>query len=462
MEAGCSISDQIVDLINGVGMEEGAEAVIPKPLMPESEKEKQPRISMMSNINSVVKLMLEAGESERRFKVTILIPFPYRFHKQLVERGELTYLQEDDQGVCAYMSEGHIARTVLDFCKNRLPLEQRVMFWKMSYKDAKEVVHQWTAMTQAIPEPAMVLQKSTPGRTFHRLPFDLDVACPTPLFDEFLSRTTNDHALMAWIGSIFDQDADTQQYVWIHGPGRNGKSTLGRFLSKCLGMAATWQQVPHQQDKFWTHGLLGKRLVVFGDCNHPSFVTSGLFKGITGGDGVRVEAKGGASVTMHLKAKVLFFSNRRPDIADEEADTRRLILCETGPIVGGDQPDYEARLWAEAPGILAKCFALYRAVSGAHRTIPAENNLQEAVFDAVDEKFEHFFEQYFSIDKDAHTPRHQVREALRQKFGRDDRLVREFKEFLARRQIVEAQHTPLGSNKKIRVFKHLKLMRALL
>lgn len=401
----------------------------------EGNKEKPARVPMMENIMTVVKMLMGS-------EGTILPSFPQKFHTLWDDAGEVLLLMEGNNGVCTYIKEKRVVNSVLKFCKVSMPIQFRHQFWKLSQKDAKEVVHQWVAQAEPIKEPAMVLQKSKPGLTFHRLPFDMDAAMPTPLFDEFMGRTTNSQALMAWIGSIFDPLADTQQYVWLHGKGKNGKSTLGRLLKKCLGRAAAWKQVPGQQDRFWTHGLLGRRLLIFGDCNSPSFVTTATFKSITGGDGVQVEEKGGAVADVDMKVKALFFSNRRPDIDDEEADTRRIILCEAAPIKAARDGSYEDILWLEAPGILAKCFGVYRTISGPGKDIPTNNHLEASIFDEQDEKFDAFFHEYFDVSehKKDTLPRADINHALGQYFRMSQPsipLIRQFKGYLKRKGVVE-------------------------
>lgn len=437
-----SVVDEIEREMDGVDFPE------PSPTPEGDNKGKPARIATMENIMTVVKMLMGS-------EGTILPTFPQRFHMQRDARGEVLYLEEDDNGVCHYVADTYIADRLLSFCKDELPMQIRHQFWKLEHRHFAEAVKQWRSRIKPIQDPAMVLQKSRPGRTFHRLPFDLDSSFATPLFDEFLSRTTNAQALQAWIGSIFDPKADTQQYVWIYGEGKNGKSTLGRFLKKCLGQAAAWKQVPGQHEmRFWTWGLMGKRLLIFGDCNHASFVTTATFKSITGGDGVQIEQKGGAVLDCDMRLKVLFFSNKRPNIEDEEADTRRIILCETTPIKGTENPSYEDDLWLEAPGVLAKCFDAYRAISGGRRTIPTQNELDAAIFAEQDDKFDAFFLQYleYSDDQNDRIPRSDINDCLGQWFKTSTpsiTILRQFKAYLKRRGIGECRNVKSRDGKRV-------------
>ena len=164
----------------------------------------------------------------------------------------------------------------------------------------------------------------------------------TPTWDLIISRMSNADAFTAWVGSLFDETSYQQQYVWLHGKGNEGKGCINRFLMRVFGPAYCAKQPKERGDKFWTHDLLGKRLVVFPDCNDSAFVASGLFKSMTGGDPIPVEAKGEMAYTTRLAAKYLIISNERPDLSSETADRRRIIYCE---MTGRD--DAEAHLEAE-------------------------------------------------------------------------------------------------------------------
>jgi hypothetical protein len=432
----------------------GTDESISIPTPEGTNKETPVRIATMENIMTVVKMLMGS-------EGTILPTFPQKFHTRRDPKGEFMYLEEDETGVCKYVSETRIVSAVIAFCKDGLPLQFRQQFWKMEYKHAREVLYQWRSRMAPIDEPAMVLQKSKHGRTFHRLPFDLDASLPTPLFDEFMERTSNSRALMAWIGSIFDPKADTQQYVWIYGKGKNGKSTLGRFLKKCLGTAAAWKQVPGQHEmRFWTWGLLDKRLLIFGDCSQASFVTTATFKSITGGDGVQVEQKGGAVLDIDMALKVLFFSNKRPNIEDEEADTRRIIMCEAQPIKGAKNHAYEEILWEEAPGILAKCFDVYRAISGPRKDIPTDNELDETIFAEQDEKFDAFFQEHFEYSEEPKDtlPRSDINDCLGMWFRMPTAsipLIRQFKGYLKRRGIIETRRAKSRDNRDVNGYQNI-------
>ncbi len=309
---------------------------------------------------------------------------------------------------------------------------------KLTAKNMKDIVVEFCAIAEPIPEPAMVLQKSTPGLTYRRLPFDLE-ADPTmercPLFAEMMNRTTNAEALVQWIGSLFDPHADMQQYVWIYGEGQNGKSTIGRFLREVFGPGAYYTEPPNMKDGFWMYNLVGKRIVVYADCNNAMFVTSGTFKSMTGGDTVSANIKYGPTLQVTLKAKHLFFSNKRPGIDSGMADQRRIILCEMAPIEGEPDPGYDARLWAEAPYIVGECWRLYKTQAGPRRRIRADDTAARELALENDEDIDTLFASRFRVSdrQNAHVIGMEVQRILREEGLRTNKDIKRFRLFVEAR-----------------------------
>ncbi len=161
-----------------------------------------------------------------------------------------------------------------------------------------------------------------------------------------------------------------------------------------LGRAYRAKQVPPPDDRFWTYGLRGSRLVVFPDCNNQSFVTTGLFKSLSGGDPVDVEKKNGMSFTEELFLKFMFFSNEVPMISEELADLRRLIFCEF-ELGGVYEPGFEGKLWDEGGAFLTACINEYRALCPNHGPIPTDGEANDALAAVTDEPFQVFFDANF-------------------------------------------------------------------
>ncbi len=304
---------------------------------------------------------------------------------------------------------------------------------KLTAKHMNEIVTEFCAIAPPIPEPAMVLQKNEPGLTYRRLPFDIEPD-PTmercPLFCEMMNRTSNNEALVQWIGSLFDPDADMQQYVWLYGEGQNGKSTLGRVLHRILGPGARYTDPPKKSHDFWLYDLIGKRLVVYGDCDDERFVTHGTFKSMTGGDPVRANVKFAPALQVVMKAKHLFFSNKKPGISSSMADQRRIILCEMMPIEGAADPTYEHRLWLEAPYILGECRRLYQENCGPGRRIACDQSAAKELAMENDVRFETIFSCRFSKIEGARLAGNVVQRILREEGIKDGREINKFKDFI--------------------------------
>lgn len=232
---------------------------------------------------------------------------------------------------------------------------------------------------------------------FHRIPFIMDANMETPVTDEMMSRTSNSEALMKWIGSLFCDESDRSQYVWIYGEGGNGKGCLGRLLWRTFGSAFKSDSIPKRTDKFWSYGLLNKRIVMFPESEsyQSKFPSSGFFKSLTGGDAIRVEPKGKNSYSTFLDCKFMFLSNHAPMLKESIADKRRTIPCHM-EVTTNYSPTFEEDLWKEAPGFFGKCLKMYLEmdVIGGQRFIPIT---QESINDVVREENDKMMAVFHSI-----------------------------------------------------------------
>ena len=273
--------------------------------------------------------------------------------------------------------------------------------------EAKEITSRWLANAKVIKHSqiAPVRFKSDEGYTWHRLDFDpLEGACPT--FDEMFSRMDNPDTVQAWIGSLFVKEASRQNYLWLHGSGGQGKSSLSKFLSQLFGKSYRSEMVPDQSSKrFWTSGLVGSRLVVFPDCNESFFVTTSLFKSLTGDDDIRIEYKNQHPMSIKLDCKFMFISNERPNISGSRADTRRIVYSEILPLTKETKliptNQYRALLYAERAEFINKCLQKYYQIFPNHSDLSPENaaaneSLQALISDN-EEYLAEVFHEYFVI-----------------------------------------------------------------
>jgi hypothetical protein len=322
------------------------------------------------------------------------VEFQRIFHIVEPTPGAREVLLEDAGGVVQYVHENAVTSEVLRYCHH---YTNWPMFRVVDEAAARAVTKFWKAYTPPILEPAMLLEADAQGLCFRRLPFNL-TAIQTSVFDEFLGRCSNSAALCGFVGSLLEPLADRQQYVYLHGDGMNGKGALLRFLARVMGPAHASKVPPAHGDRFWTHGLLGKRLVAFPDCSDRHFPASPLFKMLTGGDHVPVEQKNLQAYTAPLNCKFIFASNDEPKLSGQEADRRRAIYCKIDRIAGAPDPHYDDRLWAEAAGILYKCRAEYRRLTHDHGPILTAADSLDDLISQSGAEFKDLFERCFTLE----------------------------------------------------------------
>lgn len=306
------------------------------------------------------------------------------------EYGIRKILMEHKKGTVCYVSEDCVVSDILNFTKN----DHRFGF---TYQNAKDAMKYWLYTAEIIKEPKIVKMKSEDGLCFHRLDFDPDPLIETPLFDLFLKRTSNSEALKCFIGSVFIEESDRQQYVWLYGQGMNGKGTLLRFLDKCLGISYFSTEPPTRDDKFWNYNLIGKRLVAFPDINNCYFPASQKFKMLSGGDKIPVEPKGKQAYNIQPTCKFIFASNERPEISSQKSDLRRSIFCEIGEIEKVES-GFENKLWLEASGIIGKCIKTYKENCPENEPIEVEKDGLDLLASENAGVFEFIISKLFDID----------------------------------------------------------------
>lgn len=293
--------------------------------------------------------------------------FPDRYVVAADDKGERITLTESGN-VLRPISDTAVNASILAYLADTIPFKKGWQFNTYpTFNTIADVRRWWAHYAKPVPldEIQPVTFATDMALTYHRIHFDpvpispsFDLRAACPCVGEFMSRTSNSRAFMTWIGSIFDQAAYRQQYVWLHGEGNDGKGTLMNKLRALLGASFASEQPPGD-NRFWTGGLVGKRLVAFPDVGNVDFVTSGLFKSLTGGDPVRVEFKRGAIVTVDLNILYMILSNKKPGVTDNKADLRRIILCHSRPPTEHFE-NYESRMTSEMPLFISYCWHLYQ------------------------------------------------------------------------------------------------------
>ena len=314
----------------------------------------------------------------------------------------LLLLEIDDTKTVKFVSLNALISDILFYC-NEVRRGKYVLLENQAKAIAKTVLLMIEPLEK---KPSIIELNEGNDLCFHRVPFHLDLTSSTPLFDEMMSRTSNSMALRCFIGSLLCPTSDRSQYLWLYGSGGNGKGCLLRLLRKIFNGALGSEHEPSKGDRFWTSGLLDKRLVVFPECDDATFPASGLFKTLTGGDPVRIEKKNQAVFTADLDCKFMFLSNERPVLNDSAADRRRAIFCEIGSpktMVG----NFEKMLWLEAPAIIGKCwfqFCEHMVAVGDH-TIRVDGGSLDQVTTIIQDTMQAIFDRYFLYTMNTEIPK---------------------------------------------------------
>ncbi|MGI8938881.1 MAG: phage/plasmid primase, P4 family [Iamia sp.] len=194
--------------------------------------------------------------------------------------------------------------------------------------------------------------------------WDPDATCPT--FDAWLTGRCGTQAddLLEAAGMMFCPWIGQRKVLFLFGPARSGKSTFLRLLEALAGGSVCSVSL-HQlaTNRFAAAGLFGKMLNSAGDLSDHHVDDLSLFKQVTGDDLVSGERKFRDPFTFHNRALFAFSANTPPTVGE----TSRAYMARLRPylfphsVEGAEDPNIEARLLAELPGILV------RLVEGAQR-----------------------------------------------------------------------------------------------
>lgn len=245
--------------------------------------------------------------------------------------------------------------------------------------------------------------------------FDLSTISegPTPDFDGFMMAVEPAcrNALMAAIFATFFAKCRLNQYIWIHGEGGDGKSSLLNAISSYAGDRLACSLGQTMNSDFGLEDAIGKRMVILSDVKTGLSVKSQLIHNLTGHDPVSVNRKNKPIITVRLNPIVWIAANEAPDVNfDNRNEARRCLyikMCEppveiqkkfyftdeNGNFIldkeGRKQNngyDLEGGLLKEMPHILYKCREAFEKVCPAPYSVikPEMSALQLAEDNCVD------------------------------------------------------------------------------
>lgn len=232
--------------------------------------------------------------------------------------------------------------------------------------------------------------------------FDLSTitAGPTPDFDGFMSAIVPEcrDSLMAAIFATFFAKSHLNQYIWIHGEGGDGKSSLLNAIAAYAGPHLACSLGQTMNSEFGLENAVGKRMVILSDVKTGLSVKSQLIHNLTGHDMISVNRKNKPIISVRLDPIVWIAANEAPDVNfDNRNEARRCLYIkmqeppvevkrkfyftnpdgsfvvdnEGRPINNGY--DLEGNLIKEMPHILHKCKEAFMRVCPAPYSVIKPN-----------------------------------------------------------------------------------------
>ena len=212
-----------------------------------------------------------------------------------------------------------------------------------------------------------------------------DPGMPTPVWDQFLwDSTGGDLALIvfleAWFGYCLSGDTSEEKFVFIFGPGGNGKSTFVGVMTDILGDYAvvtsidTFMQRKHAAHPTEIANLAGARAVIANEIEESATFNAVRLKELTGGGAVAARFTHKDFFQFKPQFKLTMMGNHQPRIINvDEAMRRRLVLVPFTQTPTRADTSLKGRLVPEYPGILARAIKgenLRRAMGGLMALIP--------------------------------------------------------------------------------------------
>jgi hypothetical protein len=394
----------------------------------------------------------KSADFELRFPEVVLNDeFPTRYHVEMSQEGQRSILREYRHHVCRYVDMDMLAAELATFAGN-LALTTGVDGYWCDYDKAKKAAAYWKATTRPHSfRIAPVLQRSTPGYTFHRLDFDMDES-DTPTFDYLIdSLDTNQKAFIGYLGALFDPTVTLQQYLWITGSGGDGKGALFRLLARIFDQSYTSIATDYRFiDKFWASGLIGKRVAVSADTTNTAFINTSTFKSLTGGDHVSVRKMRREEFTVKLNAMFIFGANMDPALTTEDSGLRRAIICRMDKDKYRYIENFEQKLWDERAGIVFKCTEQWKKFKEKSLHIPVDEESHRNLGTATEEMHQQLVDEYFVTGEGLSiTASELIRELKEEKRPLSNNELGEWKRFLERVHGVKSKRRMFGNVKKM-------------
>lgn len=356
---------------------------------PKSDK-KKPRGSFEDDVAKLV----AKGSASRKYGI-------------VEESGGTRHLVQLLDGMqIAPISETALVSDVLVMC-NKFSSYNEEYF--ITTQDAISIKNRILYSSKPIISPPVCAFKSYDGYCYKRLDFDFDEKFKGNFktWDIILENIgSGKKSFINFVGSLFFENACSQNYLWVWGEGGEGKSSIIRFLQRVFGEKACVSLSPPSKDSSaekWNTRLLGKRIGFFPDCANADFVQSSHFKGLTGGDGISIEPKFKEVFTVKNSCRFIFASNVKPRITAEKWSLRRIVYVEFKPretVKITVDPEFEDKLWSERYSFIQYCMASYVLAYPNFASMGGEDEdgIVAELARSNSQEFEDFFDEWFGLE----------------------------------------------------------------
>lgn len=200
------------------------------------------------------------------------------------------------------------------------------------------------------------------------MPVDYDPEAVCPTFDRFLEEIQPDpdmrSFLQRWFGYTLTGLTSEQKLVFLHGVGRNGKSTLVDIIARMLGEYATSVPIETLTGSEQRKGadatpdlvrIPGARMVRASEPEEGLKFKEAMIKLLTGGEPILIRRMREEFVEVAPIFKLTISGNHKPAVrGTDDGIWRRMLLVPFDQQIAKSEVDplLPQKLWAERSGIL--------------------------------------------------------------------------------------------------------------
>ena len=198
----------------------------------------------------------------------------------------------------------------------------------------------------------------------YSLPFSYDDAAQCPSWRAFLESVwpadeESKGTLQEWFGYVLSGRTDLQKMLFIIGPTRCGKGTIGRALTALLSMVnVLGLSLNSFTTEFGLSGMVGKPLAIVADARNSKAtnmqVVTERILNIVGEDPMSINRKHKDPWEGRLPTRLMMMSNELPNFRDaSEAITKRMIVLSAEvSFLGREDTTLDNKIASELPGLL--------------------------------------------------------------------------------------------------------------